>query len=127
MDISTLVQTDALGELELRHPVSDEPLGITIQVRSAESETVRAVGRKYANKFLSKNKKPKADAIEAEFVDKAVAMIDGWDWNGESWDGSVVEDFDPKLATTILSHPDGAWIYEQITDFAGDRANFTGK
>ncbi|MGQ3299642.1 phage tail tape measure protein [Reyranella sp.] len=47
MDISNLVDYEQLFALELKHPKTDEPLGITFQIRSSGSERAKEVQRKH--------------------------------------------------------------------------------
>ena len=75
-------------ELELRHPVSREPLGVFITIVGAESETARTYLRKKANERLREeftnqrkgkdNEPPTVEKAEAEAIALLAACTKSW-------------------------------------------------
>ncbi|MDP9809354.1 hypothetical protein J2W42_002202 [Rhizobium tibeticum] len=123
MDISKLVNSEDLFELNLTGPDSDEPLGIRFMIRSSESDAVKKVVRQHSDKFLaSRKKKLTTSKVEAEYLDKAAASIASWDWGDHDWKGEKPELTFEKAREVI---EEAAWIYDQVAAASEDRANFT--
>lgn len=125
MDISNIIDTDQLFELELRDPVTDEPLGIKFQLRSAGSRQAKALLRRHSDTNLEKLQKRKAlksHEIERQTLEKAASYIASWDWGPHNWNGERPE-LSIDMAVEILDEAD--WIYGQVTEAAEDIANFS--
>jgi hypothetical protein len=123
MDISQLVNSEDLFELNLVDPKSEEPLGIRLTIRSSESDAVKKVVRQHSDKFLSSRKKKlTTDKVEAEYLDRAAASIASWDWGDHNWKGSKPE-LSFEAAREVVS--EAGWIYDQVAAASEDRANFT--
>ncbi|ABR60717.1 hypothetical protein GOL97_29335 [Sinorhizobium medicae] len=123
MDISKLVNSEDLFELNLAGPDTDELVGIRFMIRSAESDAVKRVVRQHSDKFLaSRKKKLTASKVEAEYLDKAAASVASWDWGDHNWKGEKPECTFEK-AREVLE--EAAWIYDQVATASEDRANFT--
>lgn len=110
--------------VEIKHPATSEPLGITITVASYESERVKAVARQMGNKALVQQKrsprKPETiEALEERTIEIAAAAIVGWE--GVELDGKALP-FTRENARTILER--FPFIAEQIDAVAADRAAF---
>ncbi|MCG8447865.1 MAG: hypothetical protein MI753_19365, partial [Hyphomicrobiales bacterium] len=81
MDLSQLVVPDQPYRLELIHPVNKEPLGVFFDIRSAESDEVKAVVRQSLNERMSKRARTMtAQDVEDELIERAAASIMRWDW-----------------------------------------------
>ncbi|MDX1091110.1 hypothetical protein GOL89_29215 [Sinorhizobium medicae] len=123
MDISKLVNSEDLFELNLTGPDTDEFVGIRFMIRSAESDAVKRVVRQHSDKFLaSRKKKLTASKVEAEYLDKTAASLASWDWGDHNWKGEKPECTFEK-AREVLE--EAAWIYDQVATASEDRANFT--
>ena len=123
MDISTLVNSEDLFELNLVDPKSEEPLGIRFMIRSSESDAVKKVVRQHSDKFLSSRKKKlTTDKVEAEYLDRAAASIASWDWGDHNWKGEKPELTFEKAREVV---EEAGWIYDQVAAASEDRANFT--
>lgn len=123
MDISKLVNSEDLFELNLTGPDTDELVGIRFMIRSAESDAVKRVVRQHSDKFLaSRKKKLTASKVEAEYLDKAAASVASWDWGDHNWKGEKPECTFEK-AREVLE--EAGWIYDQVATASEDRANFT--
>ncbi len=123
MDVSKLVNSEDLFELQLLHPATDEPLGITFMIRSAESNEVKKVVRQHSDKFLaSRKKKLTSSKVEDEYLDRAAASIASWDWGKQQWKGEQpVLSF--EKAREVVE--EAGWIYDQVSAASEERANFT--
>lgn len=110
--------------VDIRHPATGKPLGITITVASYESERVKAVAREMGNQLLLQQRRnpKKADSVEAHEERTfriALAAIIGWE--GVEMAGKPLP-FSRENARTVLErYP---FIAEQIDAAAGDRAAF---
>ncbi len=125
MDISNIVNTELLFKLELRHPATDEPLGIVFQLRSAASREAKAVQRKQndANiERLQKRKMLKGAAAERQQLERVASYVAAWDWGDKTWHGEVPE-YTTENVIKVLGEAD--WIYGQVVEAAEDVANFS--
>lgn len=132
MEISGLVNYEQLFPLKLLNPSTEAELGITFQIRSAESEAAKAVLRKHTDKNLErrvKNKLPKADQVIQEELEKAASYIASWDWGVDpksgtpnTYQGSVPV-LSMKTAIQILEEQ--GWIFAAVTEAANKIGNFT--
>jgi len=125
MEIKGIVDYEHLFTLDLKHPATDRPIGITIQIRSAESEAAKRILRQHTDKNLErriKNKLPKADQIVQEELEKAASYIASWDWGSNTYEGKTPE-LSMKTAMHILEKE--GWIYAQVVEAATKIENFT--
>lgn len=123
LDTGTRRKEDGVP-VELKHPATGQPLGITITVASYESERVKAVARAMGNKALLQQKRNprKADTVEAieerTFEIACAAIVS---WEGLELDGKPLP-FTRENARTVLErYPE---IAEQVDTVASDRAAF---
>lgn len=129
MDILGLVKTDQLFAYELRHPVTDEKLNITLHLRSSKSPEVKSVERQNQdelNVLIQRGKPIKSAVLETHAERKAAAMIDSWDWSNKDLDLEGVKapactDQNKMLLVAVDS------FFDQITDAAATLGNFTPK
>lgn len=125
-DIFALVTPDDARALEIKSPVDGKPIGVTVMVRSADCEQVRAAGREHAARVLSeKIKAPTVEMMEAEQVDKVVALFSSWEWGENTWKGEKVGPLTVEKCREIVKSSNATWLVEQVTSFANERANFT--
>ncbi|TPW26036.1 hypothetical protein [Pararhizobium mangrovi] len=125
MDVSNLVNYEHHYPLELVHPVTEEKIGITVQIRSVESDEAKRVLRKQLDKLYERRQRGKMIKGSAEIdreVEKVAACIAGWDWGDNTWHGEKPE-FSTEKATEI-PHSEG-WIFGQVNEAANDISNFT--
>ena len=130
MDLSTVVNTEALYSLELIHPDTEKPFGVTWDIRSASSAEAKAVARKNLDKRLERQQKQKfvkADmAITAE-IEQLAACVASWEWgldpNGEQnmWQGEIPEHTFKKVCEILKTD----WIFSQVYEAANKVGNFT--
>lgn len=127
-DLAKIVDYEFLYALELKHPNTDEPVGVTFNLRSAASEESKKVLRKHGDKNIErrmKNKTIKGEAIERQELEKAASYIASWDWHGNSFEGEI----DPPLTTAkaIEIMDKQSWVFQQVVEAANDVANFSPK
>lgn len=125
MEVSGVVDYERLFTLELLHPVTEEPLGITFQIRSAGSKESKAVLRQHTDENTERAQKRKiikGAVLEKQELEKAASYIASWDWGGNTWRGSKPE-FSMKAAVEILEAE--GWIYAQVVEAATTIANFS--
>lgn len=125
MEISGLVSTETLFELDVEHPKTGKPVGIKIMLRSAGSEEAMAVVRKQTDTLLAKQQRRKlvdAEQVEENELDQAVSYVASWDWGSNTYEGKKPGD-DAASVKAILRKE--GWIYAQVVAGARDIANFT--
>ena len=124
MDLGKIVDNEQLYTLELRHPDTDEPIGVTFKIRSMDSEEVKAVQRKIIDEIYERrqsNKQPKAKETLLNELRKAVACVASWDWGKNKYKGSVPQ-FTEENVRKVLDEQ--SWIFVQVTEAANKLANF---
>lgn len=116
--------TDLLPEavdLELKHPVSGELLGVSLKVVGPDSIQFRT-----ARNALIKRKMDGAQSTPEEMIannDELLAsLVVGWS-NDEFFDGP----YSPAKVKELIANPGLAWLREQIDNFTETRANFFRK
>lgn len=79
MDLLTL-QPNTLS-VDLKHPATGEPLGVTVELRSLESDEVKAVERQLKNKALKGGRNTvTAEKIDDNTIALLSAAIVSWTW-----------------------------------------------
>lgn len=125
MEISGLVATETLFDLDIENPKTGKPVGITVRLRSAASDEAMAVVRKQTDTLLAKQQRRKlvdAEHVEENEIDQAVSYVASWDWGDNTYEGKKPGS-DPASVKAILRKE--GWIYAQIVAGARDIANFT--
>lgn len=139
MDLSSRVNYELLFKLAILDPVTDEPTGLSMMIRSAGSEAAKAVLRKHTNKNLErriKNKMPKSEQIEAEELEKAASYIASWDWGtdpksgeantyGVGADGRKLPPPELSMKAAIEVLEAQGWIFAQVVEAANKTTNFS--
>ncbi len=124
MDLSAVVNTEALYTLELKHPATEEPFGVMFDIRSASSPEAKAVQRKILDKRLERQQRAKlikADqAINAE-IEQLAACVAGWEWGEHTFGGETLE-YSLKNVCKVLETD---WIFAQVHEAANTIGNFT--
>lgn len=109
--------------VEIKHPATGAPIGLTVECVSMESDEVKAVERQIKNKALRSGRNSvTAEKIDENTVAILSAAIVGWTWSG---DASLGSEKNPALNAAnkakLLSAP---WIAKQIDTALGDEAAF---
>lgn len=123
MDLSKLhVDTQSI---DITVPGSGKKTGLTIEIRSPESDEVKAVQRKWQNKALRAGRNTiDADDVEKQSLDLIVAAVASWKWSGDAKWGGEKPDCTPENVRKVVSSPAGAFIRNQIDQAFGDEAGF---
>ena len=133
-DIAALFD-DALYPVELKHPVTKEPVGITMWIAPFEADatadwwvrTQAQLARIRAGEGdISGDRMAEIDA--QSLVKRCIASVRKWDWNGNSF-GALGADpactVENRIA--VLTHPASSWIVDQVFLAGATLANFTKK
>lgn len=125
MDISTLASDTQTIEIE--HPATGEPIGISVEVRSPECDEIKAVRRKWQTRAL-RNKQPLSAAEEDEMgAETLCAAVASWSWQkGLTFDGKEPDETE-AFKKAVLSSKKGAFIANRILEAIQDEAGFFTK
>jgi hypothetical protein len=124
-DLSDIIKYENLFTLQLRHPVTEQPLSMTMKIRSASSDAVKAIVMKQANKNFErrvKGKLPKGEQEVDEILERTAACIAEWDWGEESYHGEKPE-LTIKTAMKIMREL--GWMFGQVKEASDNIENFT--
>lgn len=113
-------------EIEIRHPATNEPLGLKVRVASYQSERVKKVQRKLANAAIRDQKRnPRKTATIEETEEKAFEIVaaavlswDGFERNEETLECT------PENVLSVVEDPNLWFISEQIDKAADDQVAF---
>lgn len=131
MNILDIVEYERPHAIKLKHPLSGEDLGVTINVISMESsrvaEAIRAVQRVQMESEIAGSPVDAEAAITERENAMMIAVIDSWDWNGTSpgADLGVDPECTPANKKALLTHKNAKWIKEQIASGCTRIVNFT--
>ncbi len=131
-DIAALFD-DVLFPVELLHPVTKEPVGITFRIAPFEADaTADWYMRTQAQYERMKSGEVSADKIAeidaAVIIKRCAASIRKWNWGGNSF-GDLGADpactIENRVA--VLSNPGASWIVDQVFQAGVNAENFTRK
>ena len=123
MDIATL--TSPTTTLDVINPATGDPIGISMELRSPQSDEVKAV----TNKLRAKAMRSKRGQMGVAEQDKAgldilVATVASWEWT----DGLTFEDREPddtdEFKRHVLGSDAATFIVRQINEALTDEAAF---
>lgn len=136
IDLASLSAREACDkgyELELRHPVTNEALGVFISILGSQSETAQEITRRKGNEMLRKRfesqRRGKADDVptieqaEKDAIALLAACTTGWrtgDKPTVTHGGKALE-FSEANAKFLYAE---AWIREQVDEAWADLGNF---
>jgi hypothetical protein len=127
MDLSSIVDYNKRVELQLLHPVTQEPTGVKFWVTSSNSDAAKKAIKSTYNARVAREKASKdwgADDVEKAALKSMAACIVEWDFAGNSLGDLGI---DPELtlenAMKVLS--DAPWIYAQVASVVNDLEAFT--
>ena len=112
--------------LEILDPITRQPNGLVVEVRSYRSELVKRLQRRLGNAAILANKRnPKrvgtVEEIEEKTAEIVAAAVAGWNMtnNGEPVPAT------PESVMAIISQPRFYYISEQIDERADEDARFS--
>lgn len=138
MDLAKVVQYDETFPVQIRHRITGETIGLTINVTSFESVDAQKVERSIANarmqrQFVAQQSGKAADDIdfaEAQneiLTEKAIVAVKSWEWaEGLTWNGKAPPKCDDAGKREVLLHPNAGWILAQVINAGSRIENFTG-
>ncbi len=125
MDISVIKPVSEGLPVEIVHPATGEPLGITVRVRSSEEKVVKDVARQFLDKqtkLKARGKDLTTDDYELWRIKTLQTSIISWTWGKDvSWNGKK-PDPDIEFLTELVQT--ATWFAEQIEDVARDTSAF---
>ncbi len=127
--LNTTKACNAGADVEIRHPVTNVPLGMTIRVLGRDSDTFKEHTRDTLNARLRREamaaKRGKdadlrtVETIEQENMDLLVVCTVGW--NGVILDGKELPFDEINVRKVYKDYP---WIYDQVNEAIGTLENF---
>jgi len=127
--LNTTKACNAGADVEIRHPVTNAPLGIKIRVLGRDSDTFKEYTRDTLNTRLRREamaqKRGKdadlrtVEVIEQENMDLLVACTTGW--SGVVLDGKELPFEESNVRKVYKEYP---WIYDQVNEAIGSLENF---
>ena len=125
MDIAVIKPVSEGLPVEILHPATGEPLGVSVKVRSAEEKIVKDVARAYIDKqqkLKLRGKDLTVDDYQMWRIKTLQAVIINWTWAKDtSWNGKK-PDPDLEMLTELVEN--ATWFAEQIEDVAKDSTAF---
>lgn len=124
MDILA-IQPDTIT-VEIKHPGTSAPIGLTLQCVSLEADQVKAVERAIKNRALRGGRNTvTAEKIEDNTVEILSAAVVGWEWA----DGLTLGDMKnpPLNKANVAKLMQVGWIAKQVDTALGDEAAFFTK
>lgn len=128
MDLSSIKYTDR--EVELKHPASEEGVGLFFTLRSPYSPEVEKVQRQIKNErlaaFGSGKKKSglTAESLEAAQEKIIMAAVSGWRWEGDNTINGEQPEFSAQKLREIIRDRQFVWIKEFLDAELGDHTAF---
>lgn len=118
--------------VDVRHPVTNLPIGVTITVCGSDSQTFKTIQRKQLNRRIELSNKSRnktlsmtAEEIELESLNTLVACTKSWSQDGgdsiEMNEGEWLPCTPENVKRVYTELP---WIREQVDQEIGDRNNF---
>lgn len=121
MDITSITASDR--EVELKHPATEEGLGLFFSLRSPYSDEVKRAEREWLNARLAKKKQViTAEALEQAKEKQILAAVSGWRFEGEANIGGEQPAFSPAALRQLIR--DHEWIRRFLDEELGDSAGF---
>ena len=117
-----LSDLDAISVLmEIKHPKTDEPIGVFIELTGPDSPTFRNLSKQQTARRLAKGEKAKVDLDElTNNNDELIAScIVGW-----SDEDFFLAPYSKQAALDLVKNPQRAWLRRQIDEFTDERKNF---
>lgn len=119
-DLSTIVAAERT--IEIKHPATSAPLGLTITLLPDSHPQVREATRKRLNARLQSREKVTAERLDADALDQIIAHASAWDWAGDlTFHGEKPEFSAAKLRAVLTELP---WIQRQLDAELANDAEF---
>jgi hypothetical protein len=129
ISLNTTKACNAGAEVEIRHPVTNVPIGMQVRVLGRDSDTFKEHTRDTLNARLRREamaaKRGKdadlrtVETIEQENMDLLVACT--VDWSNVAIDGKELPFEEANVRRVYKEYP---WIYDQVNEAIGTLENF---
>lgn len=128
--LDTVAASNDGAELELRHPVTNAPLGVFISIVGKDSDSFREYQRRKFNEYLraehaarirGKNAPPQKSAEEYEDDMLTLLVTCTRSWKGVVFKGV---DLEFNAENVRMLYKNSPWIRDQVNDAVGDLGNF---
>jgi hypothetical protein len=138
MDLSKVVQYDETFPVQIRHRITGEHVGLTVNVTSFEGAAAMKAERAIAGVRMQKQYLAQQSGLKPEDIDfaelqneadqeKAIAAVQSWEWaEGLTWNGKSPPKCDDAGKREVLLHPNSGWILAQVINAGKRIENFTG-
>lgn len=127
--LDTVAASNAGAEIELRHPVTNAPIGVFVSVVGKDSDTYRTFQRLKFNEYLRAEQQAKmrgrqpnqksAEDYEDDMLSLLVACTRGW--RGMVYEGEELAFTAENVRKVYQTQP---WIRDQVNEAVGDLGNF---
>ncbi len=109
--------------LDIKHPATGDPVGISLELQSLSSPDCKAVERQIRNKALRSGRNGlTADAVEANTTALLCAATVGWIWaDGVTLNGEANPACTAENKAALFKQ---AWLASQVDEALGDDAAF---
>jgi hypothetical protein len=120
MGIADIVQYEREFPLELKHPKTGKPIGVTFYVKHIDCGAATAVvERRMMPAVLGESKSRISSTLEPY-----AACVSSWDWGKQEFeDGKGVLEMTPENALYVLET--AHWIGRAVMDASSNIGNFT--
>jgi len=107
-------------DLQLNHPVTGDPLGVSLKVVGPDSVQFRNARNEFLRvRGLNSDKEATPDELQG-YNDKILAsLVIGWS-DTEFFGG----EYSPTAALNLISTPELGWLRDQLSKFTDKRTNF---
>ncbi|NTX09025.1 hypothetical protein [Myxococcus sp. CA040A] len=122
-DLSSLQHRDT-ATVDIRHPLSAKPLGIRVEVASADSSFVREVERELRDQAMARyqlNRGAALTAKEAEAEALELLVRRTVSWSGVLEHSTVMDCTPDNVRRLYTAYP---WLRRQVDEACADRARF---
>ena len=121
MDITSIAASER--PVEINHPGTGEPIGLTVTLRPESDPEVEAVRRKWLNEKLQRRSgRMTAERLEEVQITLITAAVTGWDWAGDLTFKDEKPEFTPANLRKVLREL--PWVKAQLDEALGDEAAF---
>lgn len=130
MDIANIVQYEEAFLVEIVNPGTRDPIGITINVISMESDTVVKKLREFDKRKIAEHRKAGTALEDIDFSDERAevllaACIHSWDFGGQSFgDLGVDPECTDAAKEYVVRHKNASWLRDQIAAGCAKLENF---
>lgn len=122
-DLASLQHRDT-ASVEIRHPLTAKPLGIRVEVASADSSRGREAERELREQAMARYQLNRGAALTAKEVEsEALELLvrRTVSWSGVLEGGTVVECTPDNVRRLYAAYP---WLRRQVDEACADRARF---